>query len=350
MGKIIIGCWDCQYCGTTRISGEIRECPNCGRARDKDVRFYMADPENYAKDQDAASREADWLCPYCDCLNPAAATTCSSCGALRDGSTQDYFQNKDKQEKEQKEAASQNVEASAPKPQMSTVSKAPGSRTRTFIILAVIAAVIALIIFLLLPKKKGIEIVSTNWERSVEVQIYTEFEENGWDLPQGAYNVTSREEIYGHEKVLDHYETRTRQVAEQVLDGYDTNITYNDLGNGRFEQIENQVPRYRTEYRTETYEEPIYRDEPVYATRYYYLIMRWVTDHYETTSGENDEPYFADVPVSSTCREGMKTEAYWIVDTKGDTYTVDYNIWKDLEAGQKINAKVQFGHITELVS
>ena len=345
MGKIIIGCWDCQYCGTTRISGEIRECPNCGRPRDKDVRFYMADPKNYAKDQDKTSKEADWLCPYCDSLNPASASTCSSCGATRDGKTQDYFQNKETQEKEQAEEDRKKAEAAA---QYQT--SPANNRTRTFIILAVIAAVIALVIFLVIPKKKSIEIASCNWERSVEVQLYQEFEENAWDLPQGAYDVTSRTELYGYESVFDHYETRTRQVAEQVLDGYEPVTHYQDLGNGRFEEIVEQVPRYRTEYRTETYQEPVYRQEPVYKTRYYYLIMRWVTDHYERTSGEDDEPYFAYVPVSSTCREGLKTEVYWIVDTKGNKYTADYEIWKDLKAGQKINAKIQFGHITELVS
>ena len=345
MGKIIIGCWDCQYCGTTRISGELRDCPNCGRPRDKDVKFYIADPENYAKDPDSVSREADWVCPYCDSLNPAGTTTCQSCGALRDAQTKDYFQN---QEAREKEEARQKAQAAQHTYSAQASSAAPASargRGRMFIILAVIAAVIALIVFLVVPKQKALEIASCNWERNVEVQLYKEMEDSGWSLPEGAYDVTSREEIYGYESVFDHYETRTRQVAEQVLDGYDTVPDYRDLGNGSFEVIENRIPRYRTEYRQEYYQEPIYRSVPIYQTKYYFLIMRWVSDHYETTSGQNDDPYFADIGVSSTCREGAKTESYWIVDTEGNTYKTSYDIWKDLTAGQKIKAEVQFGEL-----
>ena len=352
MGKIIIGCWDCQYCGTTRISGELRECPNCGRARDKDVKFYMANPENYAKDPDSVSREADWVCPYCDCLNPAAASTCQSCGALRDSQTKDYFQNREAQDKklaeQEKERQDQIHQAEKPHaPQTASAAPSGRGRGRLFLILAVIAAVIALVVFLVSPKQKAMEIASCNWERSVEVQLYKEMEDSGWSLPQGAYDVTSREEIYGYESVFDHYEIRTRQVPEQVLEGYDTSLSYHDLGNGHFEEIENRIPRYRTEYHTESYREPIYRSVPIYQTKYYFLIMRWVSDHYETTSGQDDTPYFADIGVSDTCREGAKTERYWIVDTDGNQYVTSYDLWKDLAAGQKIKAEVQFGELLQ---
>ena len=350
MGKIIIGCWDCQYCGTTRISGELRECPNCGRARDKDVKFYIADPENYAKDPDSVSREADWVCPYCDCLNPAASSTCQSCGAQRDSQTKDYFQNREAQDKEKAEQAAhhtQETQHTHAAQTASTAAASRGGRGRLFVILAVIAAVIALVVFLVSPKQKAMEIASCNWERSVEVQLYKEMQDSGWSLPQDAYDVTSREEIYGYESVFDHYETRTRKVAEQVLDGYDTVPDYKDLGNGSFEVFENKIPRYRTEYHTESYQEPIYRSVPIYQTKYYFLIMRWVSDHYETTSGQDDTPYFADIGVSSTCREGAKTERYWIVDTDGNQYVTSYDLWKDLTAGQKIKAEVQFGELLQ---
>ena len=31
MGKIVVGRWDCSYCGTKGIRGSERECPNCGK-------------------------------------------------------------------------------------------------------------------------------------------------------------------------------------------------------------------------------------------------------------------------------------------------------------------------------
>ena len=336
MGKIIIGCWDCAYCGTARISGELRDCPNCGRPRDKDVKFYMADPKNYASDQEHVDKNPDWLCPYCDSLNPASENICSSCGASRDGKTQDYFENRESQE-EQEKSESVSQETAPPK-----------SRKGLWILLAVLAVVIALVVFLVIPKSKTMEIASLSWERSVEVEENREFEESGWTLPAGAYNVTSNLELYGYNTVLDHYETRSRQVAVDVFDGYDISYSYNDLGNGRFEEVEVKTPRYRTEYKTETYSEPVYRQDPVYQTRYYYYIMRWVTDHYEETSGVNDEPYFADIVVDSTHRIGEKSERYYVTDTNGKTYTADYEIWKELHAGQSANVTVYMGEIVEI--
>ena len=55
MGKIVVGCWDCDYCGADRISGEIKICPNCGKPRGKDIKFYMAGPKNYVEDPDKVS-------------------------------------------------------------------------------------------------------------------------------------------------------------------------------------------------------------------------------------------------------------------------------------------------------
>lgn len=337
MGKIIIGCWDCTYCDTVRISGELRECPNCGRPRDKDVKFYMADPKNYAADQEHVNRKPDWLCPFCDSLNPDSEAICSSCGAPRDAKTKDYFENREAQETEQRQ-----------KEQAASAPSAPKSKKGLWIVLGVLAAVIALIIFLVVPKSRNMEIASLSWERSVEVEESREIQENGWTLPAGAYDVTTRLELYGYNTVLDHYENRTRQVAVDVFDGYDTSYSYRDLGNGRFEEVENKTPRYRTEYRTENYREPVYRNDPIYQTKYYYYIMRWVTDHYEETSGENDEPYFAEVQEDSTHRTGDRTERYYVTDSEGKVYTASYEIWKDLKAGQQVKASVQGGEILEI--
>jgi len=217
-----------------------------------------------------------------------------------------------------------------------------------WIILAVLAVVIGLLIFLLVPKSKTLDIASVSWERSVEVEENRQMQESDWTLPSEAYDVTSRLELYGYNTVLDHYETRTREVAVDVFDGYDTSYSYRDLGNGRFEEVENKTPRYRTEYKTESYQEPVYRNDPIYQTKYYYYIMRWVTDHYEETSGVNDEPYFAEVAEDDTHRAGEKTERYYVTDTEGKTYSTSYEIWKDLKAGDKVKASVHMGEILEI--
>ena len=339
MGKIVVGCWDCDYCGADRISGEIKICPHCGKPRGKDITFYMAGPKNYVTDPDKINKNPDWLCPYCNTLNPDDNKFCSACGAAREESEENYFENKEK-EKERREQQ----EALKPKEQDTSSRSAARSRLPLFIGLF---AALALLVFLLMPKTKGLHVDAKSWERSVKVERYQEVQDSSWDLPDGAWNVTSREEVYTYNHILDHYETRTREVSEQVLDGYDTEVEYRDLGNGYYEEIEHQVPRYRTEYHTETYEEPVYVDVPVFAKKYYYSIMKWLYDRDEVTSGTDTEPYYAELTLSDTERESGRSEQYWILS--GDKrYRISYDLWQQIKTGSDIKATVGGGEIIEL--
>ena len=339
MGKIVVGCWDCDYCGADRISGEIKICPHCGKPRGKDITFYMAGPKNYVTDPDKINKNPDWLCPYCNTLNPDDNKFCSACGAAREESEENYFENKEK-EKERREQQ----EALKPKEQDTSSRSAARSRLPLFIGLF---AALALLVFLLMPKTKGLHVDAKSWDRSVKVERYQEVQDSSWDLPDGAWNVTSREEVYTYNHILDHYETRTREVSEQVLDGYDTEVEYRDLGNGYYEEIEHQVPRYRTEYHTETYEEPVYVDVPVFAKKYYYSIMKWLYDRDEVTSGTDTEPYYAELALSDTERESGRSEQYWILS--GDKrYRISYDLWQQIKTGSDIKATVGGGEIIEL--
>lgn len=73
----------------------------------------------------------------------------------------------------------------------------------------------------------------------------------------------------------------------QERDYHITNIVLSiiDMGNGYFEEETISTPVYETYYETEEYQEPIYRDEPVYAMKYYYDIDRYVYERSVNTSG-----------------------------------------------------------------
>ena len=339
MGKIVVGCWDCDYCGADRISGEIKICPHCGKPRGKDITFYMAGPKHYVEDPDKVNKNPDWLCSYCNTLNPDENKFCSACGASREDSELNYFQNKEAEKKKEQELKEK---LNSEKPQTTR----SGGRSRLPLLLG-IAAALALLIFMMMPKTKGLQVDSKTWERTIAIERYQEVQENGWTLPEDAWDVTTRQEVYSYNQVLDHYETVEREVAEEVFDGYDTEVEYKDLGNGHFEEIEHQVPRYRTEYHTETYQEPVYIAVPVYETKYYYSIMKWKFDRDEITEGADTEPYFAELDLPETERELERIERYWII-SDGHTYKISYDLWQQVEKGTRIKAVVQNGEILEL--
>ena len=153
---------------------------------------------------------------------------------------------------------------------------------------------------------------------------------------------------------MDHYETKTRQVAKQRLAGYETYVSgYRDLGNGYFEEITSKRPIYETYYETETYQEPVYRNEPVYATKYYYEIDKWLYERTVSTSGKDKNPYWGEPNLCDNERVSNKTEKYYIMglNSKGKERKVslDYALWKDLNLNQKVKMRISILGDGELI-
>jgi len=350
MGKLVEGLWDCPYCGANAISGKIRVCPHCAKPRDKDTRFYIGEAKNYVTEEQAAqiNKNPDWICSYCNSLNSDSDTHCKSCGASREDSEKNYLENK--KEQEEKEQALLNAAA-----QDTSQEKAAGrgSIFRRLLPIVAIAAILFFVISALMPKKAAVTVLSKDWERQVAVEELRAVQESGWNYPADAYNLQTRQEIHHYDQVLDHYEKRERQVAEQVLDGYDTVVTgYEDLGNGYFEEKTEQVPRYRTEYHTEYYDEPVYLSIPVYASKYYYTVDKWVYERTETTSGRDTEPYFADrTLLKGNERFGQTSELYTITARIKDetrTYTVSRQLWEVMSNGTSYLVTIDGRNITAI--
>lgn len=99
----------------------------------------------------------------------------------------------------------------------------------------------------------------------------------------------------------------------------------------------------------------MYVDVPVYDTKYYYDIERWVHERDVTTEGKDHEPKWGEVKLSEATgangtgqeREGQRTGTYGITDSKGKHYTADEDYWQKLEQGQEIEVFVDNkGHLT----
>lgn len=84
-----LGAWDCRYCGTKKILGNIFECPRCGHPRHKGVRFYqIPDGPIVTKEiqKQLGSGNPNWYCEHCGCGNRDIETLCIDCGAPKGSS------------------------------------------------------------------------------------------------------------------------------------------------------------------------------------------------------------------------------------------------------------------------
>lgn len=368
MGRLIEGLWDCKYCGTKRNRGSIRECPNCGRPRDEDTTFYMPDAINYVSEEtaEAVNKNPDWVCPYCNSLNSDSETTCESCGAARTSENLDYFSIKEK--KHSKDSATDTIKKTSIEDYgdseygythskqnnitqgIAKISNFIKNNWKFFVIIPLILAFVVGMVFLFIPKNEEITIKEFSWERSIEIERYKTVEESGWSLPAGARLQYTNLEFSHYQSVFDHYETKTRQVAKERLVGYEDYVAgYRDLGNGYFEEIISQRPVYETYYETETYQEAIYRDEPVYLTKYYYEIDKWLYERSIPTKGLNKEPYWGEATLGEDERISNRIEKYYItgINSKEEKQTIslDYEVWLNLNVEQTVKLKVSIlGH------
>lgn len=377
MGRILEGFWDCKYCGTKRIGGSLRQCPNCGKARGDDTTFYLDTTKNrYVPEEQAAkiNKNPDWICNYCGQLNSDDDDSCVFCGAPRTAENLNYFENKEKQ----KETAKPKNEDSTPTSSSSARDYSTSSHSysdyssrdystgiksafsgipsffaetwKTMLIVLLIAVSVFSIFWLLRPKEYDITVNELSWERCINVEQYQTVEENDWYLPSGGRLLYTREEYSHSEQVLDHYETKTRQVARERISGYETYVSgYRDLGNGYFEEITSERPIYETYYETETYQEPVYRSEPVYRTKYYYEIDKWLYERSVETSGTNNSPYWGNPNLASDERTSTQSETYMVkgIDIKTEetiSFSLSLEDWSSLDVGQNLKVKITLGH------
>ena len=377
MGRLIEGLWDCSHCGTTGIGGSKRECPGCGKPRDENTVFYMGEKKKYVPKEVAkkVNRNPDWVCNYCGSLNSDDFSECKSCGCSRSGENMDYFQNREKKshkdlededheeisnetEDEGEDLSLKNIQRNIHfagdipyRDEVTSKSNRNGISINFKPIAIVLAAIllIAGLVYLFIPKEKEVTITSTLWERDITIQEYRTVRESDWSIPYGGRLQYTRQEISHYQNVLDHYETKTRQVAKERYVGTEEVVTgHRDLGNGYFEEITSSRPVYETYYETETYQEPVYRSEPVYRTKYYYDIERWVYCRTVSTSGKDQSPYWGEVRLAQKERESSRSEQYWITGLdekeKEIKVTLSYSDWNSIRVDQKVRMKVSLGH------
>ena len=173
------------------------------------------------------------------------------------------------------------------------------------------------------------KIASLEWRAIAEIQEWKSCDESGWEVPEGAIVYKEQEEIKSYETVG--YETKYRVEEYRELVGY---------------YLPTWRPRYETRTREVSYKEAI--KEPVYATKYYYTINRWVHLKNVLLACGYDKDYnYPDYVCAENERVHNVEYEYWVKFECEESYiyhTVDRETWESLQVGQEISVeKNQYG-------
>ena len=349
--RIIKGYWDCPHCGAKGIDGLVDICPGCGSAKDKNVRYYMKSVEEVSDQElaaaglsreDADGQHKEWICAFCGSLNNYNDEKCVHCGADKTekeqdygGSTQETVYIKDKNGQFKQVGRTEEV----PKETYVKKEETPitSEHHRSPFTGILLAAAVILLAFLFWPHTDAEAISGFRWARQVTVEELRTFSESGWSVPFEARVTDQKTELSGYRQVFDHYRTVYVTKSRQVIDHYETSYEYTDNGNGTFSEHPVTTPVYRTEYYDEPEQEPVYRSEPVYQTKYYYDIDRWVEVQTYETSGNDHDPYWSsEYTLAANQRDTMRSEEYYTIYNDTDIENNSYDRWAAQEIGDGI--------------
>ncbi len=363
MDKIIKGYWKCQYCGTKDIDGLADVCPNCGKRKPENTKYYLKDIKEELTDAELEEagisraecdgKHKDWVCSYCNQLNNWSDETSAACSAPKTESEFEYGMRKRKAEDSGKDTTDLSETADIEE-EDSVRWQDTGNDDNDFSsdhvnadtkhgfdwkkkLVAALGGCIplfALLAFLFWPVKEEIRVSGFSWARNITVEEEKTFDESGWSVPTDGRVYDERVELKEYVTVLDHYETVYETRTRQVISHYDTQTSYVDNGNGTFTAKTTQVPVYKTEYYQEPVQKPVYRQQPVYDTRYYYEIDHWVNKEDYPSSGNDQDPYWnEDYTLEEKERDTKRAEEYFVHFDDGTEDELQYSEWIETSIG-----------------
>ena len=330
--KLIRMYWDCPMCGKKGIISSERRC-TCGYVfgTNPDDKFRMpGQDEEIVTVADADNPDElieNWRCDFCGAYNKSSERKCKTCGHPRDESAKGYYSvTGEKKSTISSEISdgdiyegSENIYEDMSKSSSEINDIVSGK-----------------------ANAKNLNDAKGEFQKTIEKHrasapdrnAATTVSESGWTLPEGARLDHTASEVRSYNQVVDHYEdvtvTKYRSVPK-------TETYYEDLGNGNAQQ------RTRTTYVNEPYtaveRQPIYKNVPVFDTKYYYDIDKYVFDRTVETSGTDNEPVWGDTNLKDGERTGNTKEKYTIkFDDGGKEKSIDTDleVWKQYKVGDEI--------------
>lgn len=304
-----------------------------------------------AEESRTKGKGADWLCDHCGNYNSALNTRCSSCGAERGAKDKGYFDvRKEQDARNARNASGTGTAADGQKGGQGNRKRGHsfGAWKIVLIGMLVIAAIIGLTAIIAMPKKRTVTVRDMTWKTSVDVEKYILCDEDDWELPEGATLKTTKQEVH-------HTEQEYVGEREETYDSYEVigshvEYSYEDNGDGTFSEVANDVDDYG--YVTRTRSVPVYRDKPIYRTKYYYTIWRWKYDRTETAEGGGKTPEYPDPQLTDKERLRKKSVEYEVtceVKDKEKTYKVEKSIYDKLDIGETYKVRADSEEIVSII-
>jgi hypothetical protein len=357
-------------CETANL-GRNLNCSSCGVKRSEDVEFFLEDDASAITDEDLlkqGSAGADWICQYCGSNSREFEARCSSCGNNRSAEdkqlTQETRSVDGGSSGEWSEAAQKSAHLAAETGQENFQTGAPGKsffKGRVFKLGLFFLSVAVPVIFLLsgmlvymaaATYPAEIEVTGLEWTRSIAIEEYRTVTETAWEgeVPREARVQSSELALHHTDRIPDGTRQVTENYTEQVSDGTERYVCgRKNKKNGYFEDEYCTRTKYKTVTKTRNRTETIYKDIPIYKTRFSYLIDKWVPAGEKTTSGTNFEPHWPAVDVDNTRRrEGRRTETYNLLckelggDNKLHKIKVSPEDWPRFQAAERLHGKTDF--------
>jgi len=339
---IRIGRWDCGACGHVGNLGPDTKCNQCGSPRPSNVVFYLPSDSDEVSDENQirkAKSGTNWVCAYCQAQNTATDTVCNSCGSPN--TPQEEHRKLEEKVYDLSEVPTSSEDIKRNK---QTPPPPPPKKSRKWLkILGIIVGVVLFFVFLSTFKSDvDVNVDQKQWSRTIKIEKFDFVTEEDWQVPAEGQLLESFQAVHHHDRVSRGYETKTRTV--QVKVGEEKYVSgQKDLGNGYFEDVYSTRPIY--EDRTETYEEEVFEDVPVYQTKYRYKIKKWAETTPLVASGTGDAavyPQFdatnAEVPLRSV--DTVEVYKLIITDHSGEKQEeeCDFAFWQTTKEGGTVKA------------
>lgn len=386
------GRWDCPKCGSQNL-GRHTFCVNCGSPQAQDQKFYeVAGAPDVSNDPAHQNVGPNWTCNHCSGTNRGNYTNCGRCGAPKGSSPShsviDYslgnvpFKEDDvpeqpvnpifssphstatftsnpsistdtslvdllDQEYNPNTVHPYAFEDEKPKSKRKNTSSSSVTLDKQQLawggaILLVISAVILVGWLIFRTTEVNAQISGFEWNRTVFIDEYRTVREGDWSVPATGRYVNSYQKVHHYDRVLDHYETKSRTV-QTGSESYTCGSR--STGDGYFEDITCSRPVYGQE----SYQEAVYRNDPVYRTWYEYDIDKWSPDRTVSTNGTNRNdpaPYWGEVTLDCAnqeiigCeRENRREQLYTVIfkDDEHKTYRLQdsFEDWDAYEPAVK---------------